>query len=210
MTKEEIIEKLIDQINSDMGIFVSILSILVAVFLYFQWSLSDKQIKQMKSDIRQKLIDDYSIDSISDISKKVSSMSQRLGGLENSAKEWREFAKKAKAESLRSFMRQMDELSNRLTNIKYKSTAPENRQEAYQEITSSIKAMCENQLVDKTTKAFCIYQIYEIIDGIPQSEKNHKEYWQSIIRDEAGEELEIGKQFQRNIIDSFNNFNKNK
>lgn len=210
MTKEEIIEKLIDQINSDMGIFVSILSILVAVFLYFQWSLSDKQIKQMKSDIRQKLIDDYSIDSISDISKKVSSMSQRLGGLENSAKEWREFAKKAKAESLRSFMRQMDELNNRLMNIKYKSTAPENRQEAYQEITSSIKAMCENQLVDKTTKAFCIYQIYEIIDEIPQSEKNHKEYWQSIIRDEAGEELEIGKQFQRNIIDSFNNFNKNK
>lgn len=192
------------------GIVVTVAIAITAFLGILQWRLSDKQIERMKSDIRQKLVDDYSIDSISNISKQVSGISQRLSSLENGAKDWRAFVEKTKAESLRSFMRQMDELSNRLTNIKYNATVPEGKQETYQEILSSIKAMCENQLVDMTTKAFCIYQIYELIDGIPQSEKGHKEYWQSIIRNEAGEELEVGKQFQENIIDSFNNFNKKK
>ncbi|WP_323059077.1 hypothetical protein, partial [Limosilactobacillus reuteri] len=59
MTKEQAIEKLVDQINSDMAIFVGILAIVLAAFLYFQWRLSDKQIKKMKDETRQELEETY-------------------------------------------------------------------------------------------------------------------------------------------------------
>ena len=42
MTNEQIIEKLIDQINNDMQIFIAVLSIVIAIAAVLQWRISDK------------------------------------------------------------------------------------------------------------------------------------------------------------------------
>ena len=53
MTNEQIIEKLIDQINNDMQIFIAVLSIVIAIAAFLQWRISDKQIHKMQMAIRE-------------------------------------------------------------------------------------------------------------------------------------------------------------
>lgn len=53
MTNEQIIEKLIDQINNDMQIFIAVLSIVIAIAAFLQWRISDKQIQKMQMAIKE-------------------------------------------------------------------------------------------------------------------------------------------------------------
>lgn len=64
MSQEQAVEKLVDQVNSDMGVFLAIISIMVAVFLYFQWRLSDSQVKRMKSEIKSEIAKEYNLDEL--------------------------------------------------------------------------------------------------------------------------------------------------
>ena len=86
MTKEQALEKLIDQINNDMAIFVGILAIVLAAFLYFQWSLSEKKIKQLKSDIEQDLVEKYTVDRIKDLLDDTNKITKRLNTIDNKTK----------------------------------------------------------------------------------------------------------------------------
>ncbi|MCC4365834.1 hypothetical protein LMB21_00490 [Limosilactobacillus reuteri] len=67
MTKEEIIEKLIEQINNNMQIFLGILGLLVAVFAYFQWRLSQSQLNRLKEEIEKQIKIKYHLDKINKI-----------------------------------------------------------------------------------------------------------------------------------------------
>lgn len=67
MTKEEIIEKLIEQINNNMQIFLGILSLLVAVFAYFQWRLSQSQLNRLKEEIEKQIKIKYHLNKINKI-----------------------------------------------------------------------------------------------------------------------------------------------
>lgn len=67
MTKEEIIEKLIEQINNNMQIFLGILSLLVAVFAYFQWRLSQSQLSRLKEEIEKQIKIKYHLNKINKI-----------------------------------------------------------------------------------------------------------------------------------------------
>lgn len=53
MTNEQVIEKLIDQINNDMQIFIAVLSIVIAIAAFLQWRISDKQIQKMQIAIKE-------------------------------------------------------------------------------------------------------------------------------------------------------------
>ncbi|KEQ20498.1 hypothetical protein HF82_00790 [Limosilactobacillus reuteri] len=67
MTKEEIIEKLIEQINNNMQIFLGILGLLVAVFAYFQWRLSQSQLNRLKEEIEKQIKIKYHLNKINKI-----------------------------------------------------------------------------------------------------------------------------------------------
>lgn len=67
MTKEEVIEKLIEQVNHNMDTFIGILGILLAVFLYFQWRLSQSQLNKLKEKIEKQIRVKYHLDKINKI-----------------------------------------------------------------------------------------------------------------------------------------------
>lgn len=93
MTKEQALEKLIDQINNDMEVFVGILAIVLAAFLYFQWRLSDKQILKMKQETSQELERLYHFDqmqnTIDELSNKLSSAEQEVISLKRKVEKLR-------------------------------------------------------------------------------------------------------------------------
>ena len=82
MTKEQVIEKLIDQVNHNMDTFIGILGIVLAAFLYFQWRLSEKQIQKMKDSTKQELEEKYHfqeiINKINEIEKKIGRTEKKL------------------------------------------------------------------------------------------------------------------------------------
>lgn len=53
MTNEQVIEKLIDQINNDMQIFIAVLGFVIAIAAVLQWRISDKQIQKMQMAIKE-------------------------------------------------------------------------------------------------------------------------------------------------------------
>ncbi len=75
MSKEQVIEKLIDQINSNMQIFLGILALLVAVFGLFQWRFSNSQIAKLKAEIknetRKEIAKEYKLDDLEKLKRKV-------------------------------------------------------------------------------------------------------------------------------------------
>ena len=50
MTKTEALEQTIQIIHQDMDWFIGIVSILIALFAFFQWKLSEKQIRKIKEE----------------------------------------------------------------------------------------------------------------------------------------------------------------
>lgn len=64
MTKEEVIEKLIEQVNHNMDTFIGILGILLAAFLYFQWRLSQSQLNKLREEIEKQIRVKYHLDKI--------------------------------------------------------------------------------------------------------------------------------------------------
>lgn len=82
MTKEQAIEKLIEQVNHNMDTFIGILGIVLAAFLYFQWRLSEKQIQKMKDSTKQELEEKYHfqeiINKINEIEKKIGRTEKKL------------------------------------------------------------------------------------------------------------------------------------
>lgn len=75
MSKEQAIEKLIDQINSNMQIFLGILAFLVAVFAFFQWKISKDQIAKLKVEIKtetkKEIAEEYGLDDLEELKGKV-------------------------------------------------------------------------------------------------------------------------------------------
>lgn len=67
MTKEEVIEKLIEQVNHNMDTFIGILGILLAVFLYFQWRLSQSQLNRLREEIEKQIKVKYHLEKIDKI-----------------------------------------------------------------------------------------------------------------------------------------------
>ena len=81
MSKEQVIEKLIDQINGNMQIFLGILGVLVAIFAFFQWRYSSGQIERLRSRIEQDLIDKHKISQISSMIEKENSLENKIYSL---------------------------------------------------------------------------------------------------------------------------------
>lgn len=208
MTKEQALEKLIDQINCNMNIFLTIISVVFAVFLYLQWSISDHKIKRLKDDINSKLIEDYKInevkkliDDVSAINKEIDSIKSQLKDNSNKHDKLEETVKR---EETSRFMHLIEKLNNQLDALKFPANGTSLN---YSEIENNIKLACENTLVDIQMKSICIYHLYLQIDSLPQREKNYKLAWESIIVVEAKNEFEVGKQLNKNVTDSFNKFN---
>ncbi|MCH9393182.1 hypothetical protein MM193_00520 [Limosilactobacillus reuteri] len=209
MTKEQALEKLIDQINNDMAIFVGILAIVLAAFLYFQWSLSEKKIKQLKSDIEQDLVEKYTVDRIKDLLDDTNKITKRLNTIDNKTKNnlknHKELEKVVIKEETNRFFRLIERIDSQLNSLR--TNKQNNTEFDYSEISNNIRLACENVLIDKGIKSIVIYQIYKKIKLFPQLPNSYKLRWESIISQEAKEELEVGKQFDEKLTDSFNRFN---
>lgn len=75
MSNEQVIEKLIDQINSNMQIFLGILALLLAIFGLFQWRFSNSQIAKLRAEIknetRKEIAKEYRLDDLDKLKRKV-------------------------------------------------------------------------------------------------------------------------------------------
>lgn len=209
MTKEQALEKLIDQINSDMATFIGILAVVLAAFLYFQWSLSEKKIKQLKSDIEQDLVEKYTVDRIKDLLDDTNKITKRLNTIDNKTKNnlknHKELEKVVIKEETNRFFRLIERIDSQLNSLR--TNKQNNTEFDYSEISNNIRLACENVLIDKGIKSIVIYQIYKKIKLFPQLPNSYKLRWESIISQKAKEELEVGKQFDEKLTDSFNRFN---
>lgn len=209
MTKEQALEKLIDQINSDMATFIGILAVVLAAFLYFQWSLSEKKIKQLKSDIEQDLVEKYTVDRIKDLLDDTNKITKRLNTIDNKTKNnlknHKELEKVVIKEETNRFFRLIERIDFQLNSLR--TNKQNNTEFDYSEISNNIRLACENVLIDKGIKSIVIYQIYIKIKLFPQLPNSYKLRWESIISQKAKEELEVGKQFDEKLTDSFNRFN---
>lgn len=88
MTKEQAIERLIEQVNHNMDTFIGILGIVLAAFLYFQWRLSEKQIQKMKDSTKQELEDKYhfqeTINKVDEYRKSLEELKKKIKNLNHS------------------------------------------------------------------------------------------------------------------------------
>lgn len=84
MTNEQVIKKLIDQINNNMQIF---LGVLVAIFAFFQWRISQSQLKNLKEKAKAEAINDivekYRLDNLKESYKKIESLEKQFSILES-------------------------------------------------------------------------------------------------------------------------------
>lgn len=85
MTNEQLIEKLIEQINNNMQIFLGILGFLVAVFAFFQWRISQSQLKNLKAKAKAEAINEitekYKLDKLEDSYSKLQSLTEQISEL---------------------------------------------------------------------------------------------------------------------------------
>lgn len=119
MTEKEIVQFFINQNNQMMGWFIAILigvfSILLVIFGYIQWRLSNVKIEDLKNAIDS----EYHLSKIKDFDKKITSLEstvnsydKRISYLESESKYW--------GEKIKSLERASDEainLNNQLINI---------------------------------------------------------------------------------------------
>lgn len=192
-----------------MATFIGILAVVLAAFLYFQWSLSEKKIKQLKSDIEQDLVEKYTVDRIKDLLDDTNKITKRLNTIDNKTKNnlknHKELEKVVIKEETNRFFRLIERIDFQLNSLR--TNKQNNTEFDYSEISNNIRLACENVLIDKGIKSIVIYQIYIKIKLFPQLPNSYKLRWESIISQKAKEELEVGKQFDEKLTDSFNRFN---
>ena len=68
MSNSEVFDKMYQEINRQntfyfwiIGIVISMIPALVAIFFYFQWRLSDSQVKKMKAEIENNIVEKYGL-----------------------------------------------------------------------------------------------------------------------------------------------------
>lgn len=59
MTKDEMIQEMIEITAHNMDWFIGIIGVTVAIFAVFQWRFTDKQIQNMKFQVLRKVNDTY-------------------------------------------------------------------------------------------------------------------------------------------------------
>lgn len=164
MTKEQALEKLIDQINNDMAIFVGILAIVLAAFLYFQWSLSEKKIKQLKSDIEQDLVEKYTVDRIKDLLDDTNKITKRLNTIDNKTKNnpknHKELEKVVIKEETNRFFRLIERIDSQLNSLR--TNKQNNTEFDYSEISNNIRLACENVLIRELSQLLYIRYIKKL------------------------------------------------
>ncbi|PWT35187.1 hypothetical protein DKZ22_12515 [Limosilactobacillus reuteri] len=74
MTKTEALEQTIQIIHQDMDWFIGIVSILIALFAFFQWKLSEKQIRKIKEETLREAKKNF----IDELDKRVSSLEEKM------------------------------------------------------------------------------------------------------------------------------------
>lgn len=85
MTNEQVVEKLIEQINNNMQIFIGILGFLVAIFAFFQWRISQSQLKNLKEKAKAEAINEiaekYKLDKLEDSYIKLQDLTEQISEL---------------------------------------------------------------------------------------------------------------------------------
>lgn len=85
MTNEQVVEKLIEQINNNMQIFLGILGFLVAIFAFFQWRISQSQLKNLKEKAKTEAINEiaekYKLDKLGDSYSKLQNLTEQISEL---------------------------------------------------------------------------------------------------------------------------------
>ena len=64
MTKSDVIQRLLEELNNQNQIYIAIIGVVLVFFGVMQWRFSDKQIKKMKDDFKK----DFKIEEINDLS----------------------------------------------------------------------------------------------------------------------------------------------
>lgn len=85
MTNEQVVEKLIEQINNNMQIFLGILGFLVAIFAFFQWRISQSQLKNLKEKAKTEAINEiaekYKLDKLGGSYSKLQNLTEQISEL---------------------------------------------------------------------------------------------------------------------------------
>ena len=57
-------EQLINLINDQNNKYITIIGLVLAIFTFFQWRFSDKQLKNVKSEVKEELRKEYSLETM--------------------------------------------------------------------------------------------------------------------------------------------------
>lgn len=75
-------EQLINLVNDQSNKYITIIGLVLAIFAFFQWRFSDKQLKNVKSEVKEELRKEYSLNDLNsrftNIEKEVSNIEKNL------------------------------------------------------------------------------------------------------------------------------------
>lgn len=78
MSKEEMMQEIIEMAAHNMDWFIGIIGLLLAFFAYFQWRLSQSQLDNMKKKIKEEIVKEYSLDEINKIGELENTITQMV------------------------------------------------------------------------------------------------------------------------------------
>ena len=63
MTKDQLIDKLFDQVNNNVNMFLTIIGVFLTITLFlfgiFQWRFSSSQVKEMRNKLKKEIYEEY-------------------------------------------------------------------------------------------------------------------------------------------------------
>ncbi|MGI1803614.1 hypothetical protein ACRPK0_08380 [Limosilactobacillus reuteri] len=189
MTNEQVIEKLIDQINNNMQIFLGILGFLVAIFAFFQWRISQSQLKNLKEKVKTEIAKEYHLNSLN----------TRLDNLKEKTDDLQFKYQKSDIVDLNKKLKETSALADRLAIGLLGKILLENNEEDATELLRSIKEkikklMKYNDAQAEHDNALFIYNFF-----IKMQENGNNKYANDLVeflKAEAGHFINGGKYYK--------------
>ncbi|WP_295728594.1 hypothetical protein [uncultured Limosilactobacillus sp.] len=218
MTKEQALEILIEQINHNMETFIAIVSILLAVFVVFQWRLSNKQIEKMKKDTLDKIEGKHHLSKleevVSDNSKKIKELESQINELKDEVKvnkadetmdidKLKETIKTQKQMEIQRGYTVITELDQMVDELKQNDTFwVMNHQ---QKIYRLIDELLVNKFLPNITKAPTLSIIYDKLYYVKDNNKKYAEELRNYLVEKAGDLIKAGQEFMNSPLRDKNN-----
>ena len=85
MTKDQLIDKLFDQVNNNVNMFLTIIGVFLTITLFlfgiFQWRFSSSQVKEMRNKLKKEIYEEYDLKKIDNLESQVKDLDKQTASI---------------------------------------------------------------------------------------------------------------------------------